>query len=64
MFMGSNSILIYFGSESFDSNLPFKVFLGGGPTNHAEQLTSNLIGVISWIAVARYAYLKEWFLVI
>lgn len=64
MFMGSNSILIYFGSESFDSNLPFKVFLGGGPTNHAEQLASNVIGVISWIAVARYAYLKEWFLVI
>jgi len=64
MFMGSNSILIYFGSESFDSNLPFKVFLGDGPTNHAAQLASNIIGVTSWIAVARYAYLKEWFLVI
>jgi len=64
LFMGSNSILIYFGSESFESNLPFTIFLGEGPTNHAAQLASNLIGVTSWIAVARYAYLKEWFLVI
>jgi len=65
VYAGMNSIVVYAGSELFEDVFPFSVAYGAaGPASHAEKLTSNLIGVLMWLAVARTLYLRKIFVAI
>merc|ERR1712154_51255 len=57
--LGSNSIVIYVGSEVFADYFPFGFEYGA--RTHAKLLLSNLIGVSVWIAIAGYLFKKKRF---
>ena len=59
---GANSILIYAGSEAFSSYFPFNATPLGDPASHGEHLASNIAGVCSWLIIARFLYLKGFFI--
>lgn len=51
IFAGANSILIYVGSSLLGGFAPFSWRVG--PGSHGELLASNIVGVVSWLVVAR-----------
>ena len=64
LFVGSNSIAIYALHELLDGRAPFAIAVHSSPQSHAEALASNLCGVVACLCVARFLYLKGWFVVI
>jgi heparan-alpha-glucosaminide N-acetyltransferase len=60
-FMGMNSIALYVGSECLDGFFPFAARAGDSYASHAEALAGNLVGVSSWMAVARAMFLARVF---
>ena len=65
LYLGMNSILIYVGSELLGDHFPFDVTIDGTDDDyrtHAELLTANSIGVISWMLVAYFCYRNKFFL--
>lgn len=61
VYMGCNSILLYVGSEVFDGRFPFAARAGDAYASHAEAMAGNIIGVLSWMAVARVLFLRKVF---
>ena len=63
VYVGMNSILIYVG-HGILSRFPMTAYTHRGMASHAEALRSNLVGVLCWVCVARYLFLRKWFVVI
>jgi heparan-alpha-glucosaminide N-acetyltransferase len=62
-YVGMNSIVVYCGHEILGGYFPFEAYQGGaGYSSHAEFLTSNVFGVLCWVAIARVLYLKKIFI--
>lgn len=59
MWLGSNSIIIYTGSEVFGGYFPWS--FSYGDNDHYKLLLSNIIGVSIWIGFAGYLYKKRIF---
>ena len=57
--LGSNSIIIYTGSEVFGEYFPWS--FSYGDKDHYKLLLSNIIGVSLWIGLAGYLYKKRIF---
>ena len=60
-YVGMNSIVVYVSSEVFGNYFPFQSSIGPSFSSHAEFLTSNVVGVLAWIAFSRYLYLHKIF---
>lgn len=60
LYMGMNSIMIYFGHSVLADYMPFSYMLSN--QNHAAQLQMNVFGVLAWILVAFYCYKIKFFI--
>jgi heparan-alpha-glucosaminide N-acetyltransferase len=57
-YIGMNSILIYACHEIFQAYFPFTVAWSYDFASHAEAITSNLAGMLCWVAISRLLYLR------
>jgi len=60
-FVGRNSILIYIGQQTLRNYFPFMFFTAQSHSSHALLMTSNSIGVISWIIIAYMMHRKGFY---
>jgi len=58
-YLGMNSILVYFGHSVFAGYFPFSYQVYD--VNHGTLLAMNIVGVVSWIAIAYYLYKINFF---
>ena len=56
--VGQNGLAIYLGSEVLGTLPPWSMSWRGAFVSHAEELASNLCGVLCWVGVARIMQLK------
>ena len=56
IYLGMNSIVIYFCRGVFSNTLPFYFVV---PNNHVSKLFMNLWGAVCWNLIAIYLYLKK-----
>ena len=59
LYMGMNSILIYFGHSVLADYMPFSYMVTHD--NHAGLLQMNFFGTLAWILVAYYCYTIKFF---
>ena len=60
-FLGLNSILIYCAHGVFEGYFPFSYYISPKNWSHASVLTSNVVGVVCWMAVAYYCFRIKFF---
>ncbi len=61
-YVGTNSIVVYATHEIMQPLAPLQVHYYANPMNHAEALASNITGVCTMLAFARYLYLRGIFI--
>jgi heparan-alpha-glucosaminide N-acetyltransferase len=63
-YTGMNSIVIYCCHELLSTLFPFQMHQGAAVATHSEAIVSNLVGVCTWLAVARQMYMYKFFVTI
>lgn len=63
-YMGLNSIVIYFGHDWLGTQWPFMWYYKDAFASHAEEIASNIVGVLAWCGIARILYIKNIFVTV
>jgi hypothetical protein len=49
------------GHELLQGYFPFQIAPYAAFASHGQAIASNLTGMLCWVAIGRYLYLKKWF---
>lgn len=49
-------------AETIGTMFPFQITAGVNWINHSQAMVSNVVGVASWVGIARFMYIKKIFI--